>query len=184
MSKLHSILQDHWAVTGIILIRQCMFGSRDPDWLQHTMNVLVGLFRRYGLAANVAKSQTMTCQPGALRAGMSEETMELKCTGVGDLYRVRLRRQIPCPECGVELTEGSMTAHRRRMHGMDPTVDWSWLPVSQTENQPQVCNVSFLQSTKQYPCTFHGCPESSHTWNGLRSHFNRQYWVDGTRILE
>ena len=33
-----------------------MVGSCDLDWLQHAMNVLVGLFRSYGLAANVAKS--------------------------------------------------------------------------------------------------------------------------------
>ena len=33
-----------------------MVGSRDPGWLQHSMNVLVGLFRWYGLAANAAQS--------------------------------------------------------------------------------------------------------------------------------
>ena len=54
------------------------------------MNVLVGLFRRYGLAANVAKSHTMTCQTGALRVGMLEEAMALNCTRVGDLSRVIL----------------------------------------------------------------------------------------------
>ena len=59
-----------------------MVGSHDPYWLQHAMNVRVGLFRRYGLAANVSKSLTMICQPGALRAGMSEEVMALECTGV------------------------------------------------------------------------------------------------------
>ena len=61
-----------------------MVGSRDPDWLQHVMNVLFGLFQMYGLAANVVKSRTMTCQLGALRPGMSEEAKALKCTGVGD----------------------------------------------------------------------------------------------------
>ena len=59
-----------------------MVVSRDPDWLQHAMNVLVGLFRRYGLAANIAKSRTITCQTGALRVGMSEEAIVLKCTGM------------------------------------------------------------------------------------------------------
>ena len=56
------------------------------DWLQNAMNVLVGLFRRYVLVENVAKSCTMTYQPGALRAGVSEEAMALKFMGVGDLY--------------------------------------------------------------------------------------------------
>ena len=58
-----------------------MVGSRNSYWLQHEMNVLVGLFRRYGLAANVANSCTMACQPVALRERMSEDAMALKCTG-------------------------------------------------------------------------------------------------------
>ena len=74
-----------------------MFGSHNPDWLYHAMNVLVGLFIMYDLAENVSKSRTMTYQPGALRAGMLEEAMALKCTGVGDSYRVIFQRRIPCP---------------------------------------------------------------------------------------
>ena len=119
-----------------------MVGSCNPDWLQHATNVLVGLFRSYGLVANIAKSCTIICQPNALWTGMSEEAMALKCTGVGYSYRVRLRRRILCPECGVELTAGSMTEHCRRMHGTEPTIDWSQLPVSQAEHQPQVYNVN------------------------------------------
>ena len=82
---------------GVFYADVGMVGSRNSDWLHHAMNVLVGLFRRYGLAANVAKSHTMICHPSALRVGMSEEAMELKCTGVGYSYRVRLQSQIPFP---------------------------------------------------------------------------------------
>ena len=63
---------------GVFYANNAMVGSRDSDWLQHATNVLVGLFRRYSLGANVAKSRTMTFQNGALRAGMSEEAMALK----------------------------------------------------------------------------------------------------------
>ena len=123
---------------GVFYSEDDMVGSRGADWMQHSMNVLVGLFRIYGLAANVANSRTMTCQPGALRSGMSDEAKALKCTGVGYSYWVRLRRQIPCPEFGVDLTVGSMTSHRRHMHEMEPAIDWSQLPVSHTNHQPQV----------------------------------------------
>ena len=102
-----------------------MVDSRDSDWLQNAMNVLIRLFRRYSLAANVKKSRTMTFQPGELWAGMSEDAMALKCTGVGDLYRVRLRRRISCLEYEVELTMGSMKAHHRPMHMTDPKIYWS-----------------------------------------------------------
>ena len=47
-------------------------GSREAYWLQNLMNVLVGTLQRYGLAANVSKSRKMTCQPSALRLGISE----------------------------------------------------------------------------------------------------------------
>ena len=75
---------------GVFYTKDGMVGSRNLEWLQHAMTALVGLFRRYGLAANVAKSCTMAFQPGALQVGMSEEDMVLKCTGVVDSYRVRL----------------------------------------------------------------------------------------------
>ena len=58
-----------------------MVSSRESDWLQHAMNFLVGLFRRYGLAANIAKSHKMTCHPVNLRVGMSEEAMRWSAQG-------------------------------------------------------------------------------------------------------
>ena len=45
---------------GVFYSGDGMVVSRNPDWLQYATNILVGLFRRYGLAANVAKSCTMT----------------------------------------------------------------------------------------------------------------------------
>ena len=63
---------------GVFYSNAGMVKSRDSDWIQHAMNVLFGIFRRYGLAANVSKSHTMTCHPGALRARMLEEAMAPK----------------------------------------------------------------------------------------------------------
>ena len=50
-------------------------GSRDLEWLQGAMNVLIGLFRRYGLVTNFVKSKAMTCQPGTLQSGMLEKSV-------------------------------------------------------------------------------------------------------------
>ena len=63
---------------GVFYTDDIMVGSRYSDWLQHAMNILVGLFRRYFLVANIAKSRTITCQPRSLQAGMSEGAMALK----------------------------------------------------------------------------------------------------------
>ena len=65
------LVENFGCYLGVLYDNNGMVGSRDSDWLQHDMNVLVGLFRRYGLVANVVKSRTMTCHPGALRAWMS-----------------------------------------------------------------------------------------------------------------
>ena len=35
---------------GFVYADDDMVGSQDADWIQHAMNVLVGLFQRYGLA--------------------------------------------------------------------------------------------------------------------------------------
>ena len=73
--------------------------------------------------ANVAKYKTMTCQPGAICTGMSEEDFNWRSTGEGDIYREHLQRRIPCTYCRVELTAGSMTAHHIILHGKDPSVE-------------------------------------------------------------
>ena len=102
---------------GVCYLNDGTVVSRDPEWLLYSMSVLVGLFLQYGLAANVTKYCTMKYQPGALRLGILAEAKYLKCKGVGDSYHVRIRRRITCPECGFELTVGSMIAHRCQMHG-------------------------------------------------------------------
>ena len=123
-------------------------------------------------------------QLGALRSGVSEEAKDLKCTGMGDSYRLRLRRHMRFPECKVEITKGSMTAHRRFMHGTELAINWNRLPVNQTEHHLQVDNMRFPRMTKRCPFSFPGCSGSSHTWNGLISHFIKQHWGGIIRILE
>ena len=51
---------------GFLYVNNGVVGSRDPQWLQVALNVLVGLFRRYGLVANVANSKAMKFQLGTL----------------------------------------------------------------------------------------------------------------------
>ena len=71
---------------GVFYDNNGMVGSIDSYWLQHSMNVLIRLFQRYGFAANVAKSCTMTCQLGTFRLGMSEDSKDLKCVRLGAYY--------------------------------------------------------------------------------------------------
>ena len=61
----------------LVLFYACngMVGSRDTLWFQGALNMLIGLFRKYGLVENVAKSKSMTCQSGTLRSWISEESV-------------------------------------------------------------------------------------------------------------
>ena len=45
------------------------------DWLQGALNVLIVLFLRYILVANVLKSKAMTCQAVTLRFGVLEDSL-------------------------------------------------------------------------------------------------------------
>ena len=60
-----------WRCLVIFYANGGMVGSRDPNWLQGDLNVIIGLLRRYVLVANVIKSKVVICQPGALQSGMS-----------------------------------------------------------------------------------------------------------------
>ena len=82
--------------------------SKDLEWLQGSLNVLIGLFRRVRLMTNVANSSTMICQTELIHTGMSEEYFNWRSTGYGYSYQEILRNHIPCPDCRLELTDGSM----------------------------------------------------------------------------
>ena len=62
-------------VHGIFNAYDGMIGSRDSEWFQEAIYVIISLFRMVGLMANVSKSNTMTCQSWAVHMGMSEESV-------------------------------------------------------------------------------------------------------------
>ena len=57
---------------GIFYADDGIIGSWYLEWLQGVINVIIALFVRVGLVASVAKYNTTTCQPGAIRTGISE----------------------------------------------------------------------------------------------------------------
>ena len=53
-------------ILGMFYADYGLMGYRDPEWLQGTINAPIGLLHWFILAANIANSKTMTCQPGAI----------------------------------------------------------------------------------------------------------------------
>ena len=84
---------------GMGLFYKCdgVAGSWYQEWLQGALNVLICLFCRYRLVANIAKSKAMTCQLGTIRSRISEEAVGLRCTGRGVTYHNSPSRRIPFP---------------------------------------------------------------------------------------
>ena len=124
---------------------------------------------------NVFKYKDVTCQPRAIRSGMSEEVVGRKNTGRWKTYKERLRRRIPCTYGGVELKAGSMMAYQRHMHRKEPEIDWNRLPESHIEPQIHVFDVRFPKGTSQ--CQWHlpDFPRLSCTWSGLRNQFDLKH---------
>ena len=63
-----------WCI-GMLYVDDGLVGLRDPEWLQGALNMLIGIFRWYGLVANVVKYKAMTCQTGEILSGMSEDAV-------------------------------------------------------------------------------------------------------------
>ena len=142
-------------------------------------------FSHYRLVPDqIVHKGTMTCQPGAIHTRMSEESFSRRSTGKGATHRECVQWYIPCMECRVELTAGSMTAHRRRLYDMEPAIDWDLLPVSYTEYLTLVYEASLPTTMKSCQCPLPGCPGTSHSRSDPRNHFRRIHCGDSILIIE
>ena len=74
----------------LFYVKYCLIGLQYPECLQGYHNVLIGLFLRIALMSNISKSKTMTCHPGEIWSGMSEEAVGRKITGKVATYQERL----------------------------------------------------------------------------------------------
>ena len=108
------------------------------------------------MVKNVTKSKTTTCQPVAIRSGVSEQAIRWISTKKGETHRECLRRKMLYIDCGVDITMGSMTSHCQLIHGINTEIDWDRLLVSQHENLPQAYKVRFLKTTNKCHCPVPG----------------------------
>jgi hypothetical protein len=102
---------------AIFYVDDAYLASRDAEFLQRALDLLVSLFGRVGLETNVSKTQTMICTPGRIRTQLP-----------ADLYR-RLRRgrvtatkwnarDVECLKCGKMMKASSLRRHLADMHNV------------------------------------------------------------------
>jgi hypothetical protein len=102
---------------AIFYVDDAYLASRDAEFLQRALDLLVSLFGRVGLETNVSKTQTMICTPGRIRTQLP-----------ADSYR-RLRRgrvtaaewnarDVECLKCGKMVKATSLRRHLADMHNV------------------------------------------------------------------
>ena len=62
-------------ILGVFYVNYGLLWSRYLEWIQGALNVIIFLFLRIGLMANVAESKMMTCQPGTIQSRILEEAV-------------------------------------------------------------------------------------------------------------
>ena len=66
--------------------------------MQSALNILIVVSQRIILASKITKSKTMTCYPGEIIFGNSQESFVRRSTGEVTTYWGRLKRHVPCPD--------------------------------------------------------------------------------------
>ena len=66
-----------WELFVIFYVDDGYIASRDPDFLQRALNMLVEIFQRTGLETNIKKTQAMVCTPGMIWVQLSQDLYRL-----------------------------------------------------------------------------------------------------------
>ncbi len=96
-----------------------LVASRDPVWLQLSFDILVNLIECIGHYTNATKRKVMTCVPGRVREGYTEEKYTLHRSGA-ETAASRKRRRMVCQICSASLQAGSLMSHLETQHDVYP----------------------------------------------------------------
>ena len=86
--------------------------------LLRVFDVLAGLSDQVVLQKNTAKMVGVVYHPCHASGGLSGAAYERRITGKGPKFWESLWMRLKCPECGVEVTAGSLLTHHHIQNGM------------------------------------------------------------------
>ena len=100
---------------AIFYVDDMYLASRDPEFLQQALDVLVNLFARVGLETNVKKTQTMICTPGRIRTQLPTASYQRMRRGLvmaeeWDSWKVQ------CWQCSKPMAASSLCHHLADQH--------------------------------------------------------------------
>ncbi len=91
-----------------------LVGSRDPIWLQGTLDILIKLFESIGLRTNPNKTKVMTCVPGNIWVAHTEEAYHTQ--QYEPVNPTAKCHRVECDICGMSLAAGSLCSHLEMKH--------------------------------------------------------------------
>ena len=100
---------------AILYVDDVYLASRDPDFLQRALDVLVDLFVQVGLETSVKKTQTMICTPGRIHTQLLTALYQWMKRGLvtaeeWDSWKVQ------CRQCGKSMAASSLRRHLADQH--------------------------------------------------------------------
>ena len=100
---------------AIFYVDDAYLASRDPDFLQRALDVLVDLFAQVGLETNVKKTQAMTCTPGRIRTQLPTATYQRMKRGLVTAEEWDSRK-VQCRQCSKPMAASSLRRHLADQH--------------------------------------------------------------------
>ena len=108
-------------------------------------------------------------------------------TGEGRRFKERQQERVLCPECGKDLTKGSLVTYRQTHHGVDKgglVSEGGKADGSDRGNGPRTYRMEFPVRAVPRPCPVEGCSGQASTWTTMSVHFWYRHVRDTVVILE
>jgi hypothetical protein len=153
--------------------------SRDVEFLQEVLDILVETFKQVGLATNTKKTQAMICTLGKIWVQLPTDSYKCMCEGVA--AGEESRRAVVCHVCNKALQARSLRPHLSSAHNIQQQVVVADALLLERAAAHYRANLGGRKDPIQ--CPYPGCPGALSSPYMLRRHFRDLHPKDTVEIL-
>jgi len=166
------------ALFAIFYVDDGYIASKDAEFLQESLDILVKTFTCVGLATNTKKTQAMVCTPGKIRVQLPSDSYRQLREGVA--AGEEGKRVVVCHACQANLQARSLRSHLESAHDIYQQVV---VPDDLLEDRPSI-RYEAERVGRKVPigCPFPGCPGKLSSAYMLRRHFQDLHPKDSVVI--
>ena len=163
---------------AIFYVDDGYIASRDAEFLQEALNILVETFKRTGLATNTKKTQAMVCTPGKIRVQLPTDSYHRLREGVA--AGEESARAVVCQVCEKTLQAWSIRSHLESSHDIYQQVV---VPNDLLEERAGTrYEAERVGRTMPIRCPFPGCLGKLSSAYMLRRHFRDLHPKDSVEV--